>query len=152
MSKPLALHNEMELERDEEKKMVTKEGRFKCQWPGCTKTHAILGKSKAAHELREHGLSAHQILKEPENKQKSHWDDMHNYQCAFMEYGMILRNFHDTISEGDGQRILQSWKFMLPCLKVDGNSSLKYAFEGFYIISQAYSLFTPKDAHRLIWN
>eukprot|EP00794_Sanderia_malayensis_P001047 gene1047-373_t len=152
MSKQLALHIEMELERDEEKKLVTKEGRFKCRWPDCTKTYAILGKSKAEHELKEHGLTARQMFKGSDDKHKSLSDDMHNYQCAFMEYGMILRNFHDAISEGDGQRILRSWKFMLPYLKVDGNSSSKYALEGFYIISQAYSLLTPKDAHRLIWN
>ena len=37
-------------------------------------------------------------------------------------------------------------------LKINASSNRKYALEGFHLLSQAYSLLTPRDAHRAIWN
>ena len=66
---------------------------------------------------------------------------------------MLFRNFSDTVSEGDGQRIIRCWKFFLLFLKRDGQRSCKYALElGLNIMSQIYALLSPRDAHRLIWN
>ena len=43
-------------------------------------------------------------------------DDMFNYQCSFLEYGMLILNFFDAIKEGDGKRTFRCWKFQLPYL------------------------------------
>ena len=79
-------------------------------------------------------------------------DDMLDYQSAFLEYGMLLRNFTDAISEGDGDRIIRCWKFFLLYLKKDGSTSRKYPLEALYLICQAKAILSPSAAYRLIWN
>ena len=78
-------------------------------------------------------------------------DDMLAYQKALMEYGLLLLNFKDAISEGDGDRNLRCWKFFLLHLRNDKRST-KYALEALYLMFQVNSLLTPKAAHELIWN
>ena len=79
-------------------------------------------------------------------------DDIRNYQLALLEYGMLFLNFSDAISEADGQRVLRCWKFFLMFLKMDGAQSRNYALEGLHLLSQVYTILSPRDAHRLIWN
>ena len=49
-------------------------------------------------------------------------DDMYNYQIAFLDYGMVVMNFLDAISEGDGERVIRSWKFLLLYFQNDKGS------------------------------
>uniref|UniRef100_A0A7M5X9Y8 DUF6589 domain-containing protein n=1 Tax=Clytia hemisphaerica TaxID=252671 RepID=A0A7M5X9Y8_9CNID len=79
-------------------------------------------------------------------------DDMCNYQTSFMQLAMVIYNFHDAISEGDGDRILRQWKFMLLFYKADDPHSSKYCVEAFYLLIQYYALLAPQTAERLIWN
>jgi hypothetical protein len=71
-------------------------------------------------------------------------DDMYNYQKALMEYGMVILNFFDAISEGDGSRVIRNWKFLLLYFHHDGKSSNKYALEALYMMFQIYALLAPK--------
>ena len=75
-------------------------------------------------------------------------DDMLAYQKALMEYGLLLLNFKDAISEGDGDRNLRCWKFFLLHLRNDKRST-KYALEALYMMFQVNSLLSPKAAHEL---
>ena len=65
---------------------------------------------------------------------------------------MVILNFFDAISEGDGARVIRNWKFLLLYLHHDGQSSKKYALEALYMMFQIYALLSPKAAHDLIWN
>lgn len=107
------------------------------------------GKSKQSHEYKAHGIepmvTATSVL-------HSTTDDMYNYQCSLMEYLMLVRNFQDAISEGDGERIIRCWKFFLPYLKADGASSRKYCLEGLHLLMQVYCTLSKRDAYRLVWN
>ena len=40
-------------------------------------------------------------------------DDVFNYQCNLLDNGLLYINFVDALSEGDGNRIVRSWKSML---------------------------------------
>ncbi|XP_065071471.1 uncharacterized protein LOC135696119 [Rhopilema esculentum] len=104
----------------------------------CTKTFANGGDARKKHE-------ASHVEGIPD-------DDCYNYQLALMDYGMVVENFIDAISEGDGERILRCWKFVLLYLKADGKRSCKYSLEAFYLICQAYCLLSPCAAYNLIWN
>ena len=115
----------------------------------CQKTFRYDGKRRLEHE-KTHGL--HKFLDEIEKSNSSNQDDMYNYQCSLLEYGCIVLNFYDAISEGDGLRVVRCWKFMLPYLKHDGTSSRKYALEALYLLLQVYAILSPRDGHRLIWN
>ena len=39
------------------------------------------------------------------------------YACDFLTIGMIWMGFHETIREGDGERVMVYWKFVLPLTK-----------------------------------
>ena len=68
------------------------------------------------------------------------------------EYGMLYMNFTDAISEAASLRILRCWKFFLMFMKIDGAQSRKYALEGLHLLSQFYTILSPRNAYRLIWN
>ena len=86
-----------------------------------------------------------------ESSHSNDTDDKLSYQKALMEYGVLLYNFKDAVSEGDGERDLRCWNFFLHHLRNDMKSS-KYALEALYIMFQVYALLTPKAAHELVWN
>ena len=58
----------------------------------------------------------------------SECDYMLAYQKGLMEYGLLLLNFKDVTSEGDGERNLCCWNFFLLHLRNDKRST-KYALE-----------------------
>ena len=110
-----------------------------CKFLGCRKIFKGNGKAKRLHEASHSSGSANS-------------GDMFHYQIAFLEYGMVVKNFFDAISEGDGERMFRSWKFMLLYLKGDGKRSSKYSLECMYLICQRYCLLSEQAAHRLMWN
>lgn len=115
------------------------------------KTYRYDGKRKRDHEA-SHGLPAPESVMTYVVKSKPKRDDMFNYQSAFLEIGLLVMNFYDAISEGDGLRVVCCWKFMLLYLKEDGSSSRKYALEALYLQCQVNALLSPRAAHRLVWN
>ena len=128
---------------------MTADGRFMCRHPGRHKTFRYDGKHWQQHEATD-GLAVNETFNPEAANQKE--DDMHNYQVSLMEYGMIIKNFYDAVSEGDGGRVFLNWKFMLLYLKNDGTRSKKYALEAFYMMCQFFCLLSERGAHRLIWN
>ena len=135
----------VEAEKEYEKERVQKQ--FNCRFPGCNKMFKFDGKARKEHEAT-HGIQAcKSSAVTVENK-----DDMYNYQLALLEVGMLVQNFYDAISEGDGERIVRCWKFFLPYLRNDGKGSSKYALEAFFMMCQVNALLTPRAAHELKWN
>ena len=138
---------------------VDREGRrrFKCRAPGCHKDFAHDGKLRRDHEAKHNPPVAIDqiparlfVLDTPVDADDG--DDMLSYQKAPLDYGMIVINFWDAISEGDGQRVIRCWKFFLMYLKHQGGSATKYALEALYLMFQIHALLSPQAAHRLIWN
>ncbi len=79
-------------------------------------------------------------------------DDMFSYQKALLEYCMLILNFWDAISEGDGERTMRCWRFFLLYLRAEGQSTVKYSLEALYLSCQINVLLSPQAAQRLIWN
>ncbi|XP_078363701.1 uncharacterized protein LOC144647887 [Oculina patagonica] len=143
---------------EEEARCQTDDGRYICFFPGCGKTFACRGKRMSDHESTHNqqipssdsqGLLFSSDMA-PSDKVPEK-DDMFNYQCSFLEYGMLILNFFDAIKEGDGKRIFRCWKFQLPYLRMDPGST-KYALEALGMIFQVHALLSPKSSHELIWN
>ena len=136
----------------------TENGRYICFFPGCDKTFASRGKRmkdhEATHDQQIPSSDSQGLLfasgTAPSNTIAER-DDMFNYQCSFLEYGMLILNFFDAIKEGDGKRIVRCWKFQLPYLRNDPGST-KYALEALGMIFQVNVLLSSKHAHELIWN
>lgn len=141
------LQAKVDLEEETSKLVKTPDGKFRCQEPTCTKTFQFNGKRKRDHEQKAHGIVKSKVTKAFDDS-----DDMYNYQCSLLEYLMLLRNFKDAVSEGDGARIVRSWKFLLLYLKADGSSSRKYCLEGLYILCQINCLLSQRESYRLVWN
>ena len=131
----------------------TANGRYRCRFPGCKKTFSNDGKWRMMHEQAHNPPIS--IVEQPmlEEIYSSYTvaDDMYNYQRALLEYGMVIINFLDAISEGDGARLLRNWKFLLLYFQHDTGSQ-KYSLEALYLMFQVYALLSPKAAHNLIWN
>lgn len=149
-----------DLETTQQRNQTEDGQRFKCRFHGCEKTFAHDGIVKRNHESMcthntgeinavENDLSDKiPQTKEPEGTEN---DDIYNYQCAFLEFAMIIVNFFDAIKEGDGKRAIRCWKFQLPYLWNDSGSP-KYALEALNMCLQINALLSPQDAHKLIWN
>ena len=65
---------------------------------------------------------------------------------------VTIFEFYDVIKEGDGERILRCWKFLLLHFKADGKGSTKCALEVVYLILKVNALLSPRQAYRLMWN
>ena len=63
--------------------------------------------------------------------------------------GLLWHGFHDTIREGDGDRILLYWKFLLPVFKEENHHN--YAKEAFILILQS-KILSPRKLCELKWN
>ena len=128
-------------------------GRYPCRYLGCSKTFASPGKLRKDHEEKHEPpvpdeSQGANILKSTLSHED---DDMLCYQRSLLDYGMLVLNFLDGISEGDGERVVRCWKFFLMYLKHHGRSS-KYALEALYLMFQINVLLSPQEAHRLVWN
>ena len=88
--------------------------------------------------------------KEMKKRQSQLEDGVYNYACRVLGMNLLARNFHDASREGDGERLIRCWKFLLLHFKVDGR--IKYSVEAFHLLAQVNALLPSHMAHRLIWN
>ena len=76
-------------------------------------------------------------------------DGVFNYASAVLNDGLLLLELRDAIHEGDGPRIIRSWKFMLLYWWHAGHT--KYVHEAIHLICAIEALVTPRVAQELIW-
>lgn len=107
------------------------------------------GKRRIAHELKVHDfvyqeqLPSSHLLRANDAETEVMQDDVYNYQRNLMDHGMYL-NFTDAIREGDGERIIRCWKYLLLHFFADGDKSTKYAIEALHCsCSSSNRLFFP---------
>ncbi len=89
--------------KDNRRTDITSDGRYMCRFPGCKSTFAKDGQSRRSHELKHTPPVVISEDVQPdtyfEDKHED-FDDMFSYQKALMEYGMLVANLRDAISEG----------------------------------------------------
>ena len=139
----------------EQEQGVNADGRYPCRFPGCPKTFAHHGKLRKDHEAKHNPpviVNETPVHILDSKLSEDDGDDMLAYQRALLDYGMVILNFWDAISEGDGERVIRCWKFFLMYLKHQGGSATKYSLEALYLMFQIHALLSPQSAHRLIWN
>ena len=119
--------------------------------------YRYFGRSKAKHELEVHGLKAEYNIVENAkpsgdqiNGNEHERDDMYNYQCNLLDQGLFYLNFIDAVAEGDGNKIIRCWKFLM--LHFYAEKKYKYAIEAQYLLLQQYSLLSLRQAYRQRWN
>lgn len=87
---------------------------------------------------------------EPPKTDKKETDHIYNYACARLGLGLLLHNFDDAVKEGDGDRIIRCWKFLLLIFKSYNHN--KYALAALQLLANIKAMLTPRKAHSLIWN
>lgn len=114
-------------------------------------------KALANHLAREHpeeDMSQEEEKRSPVesglSSDKSETDDRFNYACVRLGLGLLLRNFDDSIKEGDGERILRCWKIALLIYRAYGHT--KYALASFLLQASTKATLTARNAHCLVWN
>ena len=112
------------------------------------------GKSKSKHELTVHGLEAAPPFTEHVNPSAEQTnvlqDDMYNYQCSLLDQGLFYMSFIDATAEGDGNRIVRCWKFLL--LHFLASKKTKYAIQAQYFLMQQFCLLSQRQAYHERWN
>lgn len=109
---------------------LTAEGRFPCRFPGCNKSFKYNGKTRRNHELShdpsvqfEDSLlltqSSPGCTAPPEETKAG--DDVYNYNCALLTDYFLFSNFLYVIKEGDGERIMWQYKYIMLYCKADGS-------------------------------
>ena len=122
---------------------------------GCGKQY-LYRKCRNSHEVRFHPELRENKEKEgdsatsPAKDETEVEDHIFNYSCVRLGLGLLIRNFSDAVQEGDGERIIRCWKFMLLIFKA--NNHTKYALASLHLLANANAMLTPQRAHGLIWN
>ena len=140
---------------------VTAKGRFPCRFPGCNKSFKYNGKTRRNHELFHHPRvqfkdSTIMTQSSPEctalQKETKAGDDVYNYNCAILADCFLFFNFLNTIKEGDGERIVQQYKYIMLSCKANGSHSTKYALECLTQFFFVFALLLQRDSEQFVWN
>ena len=63
---------------------------------------------------------------------------------------MLILNFDGAVKEGDGERILRCWKFMLLIFRAYKHT--KYAFAALQLFLLTAFILAERLSHYLVWN
>ena len=77
-------------------------------------------------------------------------DKVQNYGLSLIELFVVLMQLNDTVHEGDGDRNVINWKYLLWVFKANNNLS-KYAIEGMYFLTLVKCMLTHQMSERVIW-
>lgn len=70
-------------------------------------------------------------------------DGVHRYANDFLSLALLWHGFHDSIKEGDGDRILRYWKFLLVVFKSTNHRN--YAKEALNLLIQYFCTFSERQ-------
>lgn len=77
-------------------------------------------------------------------------DLVHLYAKELLSLCLLWHGYHDSIREGDGERILRYWKFLLIIFKV--SNKYNYAKEAVNLLLQYYYILSERQKSELLWN
>ena len=76
-------------------------------------------------------------------------DSVNNYAREVISLGLLYMELVDSVREGDGERLLRCWKFLLPIFKASKRTN--YSLEALNLLTQYESL-SPRLSQQLIWS
>lgn len=76
-------------------------------------------------------------------------DGVFNYSSAVLNDGLLLLELRDGIHEGDGQRVVRCWKFMLLHWRYAKHT--KYSLEALHLLAAVNATATERIAHEIVW-
>ena len=76
-------------------------------------------------------------------------DKVQLYAKRLLSLGCFYLEFCDAIKEGDGDRVIRCWRYMLPIFVSSGRT--KYSIEALNLLLQHDFLLSPRQAFELAW-
>ena len=77
-------------------------------------------------------------------------DGIMNYANEIMSLGIFYLNYKDAVREGDGDRLLVCWKYLLPIFKVSDRRN--YSLEVLRMLYSYHFTLSPRQKHQLLWS
>ena len=77
-------------------------------------------------------------------------DNVFNYSVQLLRLGCFYMEIRDAIKEGDGDRVLRCWRYMIPMFAASGN--YKYACEAANLVLQHSYTLSPRLSTQLLWS
>ena len=77
-------------------------------------------------------------------------DGVREYAVQLLSIGLFYLEYRDAIKEGDGERVLRCWKFLLPLFF--NSRRTNYSKEAILLLYQHQYLFTPRQAKQLLYS
>ena len=77
-------------------------------------------------------------------------DQVHTYATELLTLAMLWHNFHDASKEGDGDRLIRCWKFLLLVFKASRRKN--YSIEALNLLLQVGHLLSPREAEQVKWS
>ena len=72
------------------------------------------------------------------------------YATELLSLGLLWHGFHDAVKEGDGDRIIRCWKFLLVVFK--STSCHNYGKEAVNLLLQYNYTFSERQKEQLLWS
>lgn len=85
-----------------------------------------------------------------DKKQPPASDQRKAYACELLSLGLIYSEYSDAIREGDGDRVLRCWKYLLVLFKASGKKN--YACETMAFLARYQFVLSPCMGHQLLWS
>ena len=77
-------------------------------------------------------------------------DGIQQYASQILSLGCFYLEFCDAIKEGDGDRILRCWRYLLPIFKGSGRKN--YSIEAVILLCQQRYFLSPQLSSQLLWS
>ena len=73
----------------------------------------------------------------------------YDYTQEVISFGLLYLNFKDAVREGDGERVIRMWKYLLLIFRATAHTN--YAMEALTLLLQSCIILPPNLAEQVKW-
>ena len=104
------------------------------------------GKSGSVQEIAN--MLVESYVKIDNKMEAASKDQIFLYACEIMTRGLFWKNYHDACNEGDGERIIMIWKYLLIIFKL--SSRKNYTKEAILLLLQCKCLQSERKVAQML--
>lgn len=77
-------------------------------------------------------------------------NEVHEYAREMVTLSLLWNAYHDAVKEGDGDRVICIWRFLMIVFKTSGRKN--YALEAVHLLMQCEYILSPRLKAQLTWS
>lgn len=77
-------------------------------------------------------------------------DEVYEYTREVITLSLLWHAYHDAVKEGDGDRVICMWRFLMIVFKMSGRKN--YALEAVNLLMQCEYILSPRLKAQLMWS